>query len=779
MEAPLQPVNLHSAQKPAPAVRTALTLIGFSAVIGQIVLMRALLVVFNGNEMSLGIMLATWLFWTAAGSSLSSILAMGGNKTRRAVAAFECLLAVSLLPTLWALRASKALLQTVPGELVGPLQMILASLACLSLFCAFSGALFVVAARMFEQECAVSSRRAASSAYMFEAVGSGLGGIVAGIVLLRFLESFQIATIVAILNLCMAAVLLFRMNRKELGVMTGAAALIAILLVTYAAPPLDRSAQQRLWRGFRVAGSHDSIYGNLTVIENGNLRSIYDNGVILANAPDESAAEEAVHYALLEHPAPRHVLLIGGGVNGSIAQALRHPTVDRIDYVELDPTLIAMARQFFPAQYAPLASDPRVHIHYADGRYYLRTTAAKFDAIILDVPDPQTAQLNRFYTIEFFRSARDRLAPGGLLSFELRSSEETISPGLQEFLRCIQHTLEEVFPYVVTIPGETIHFFGAMQPDVLTRNPQVLMARLRERNLKTQFVSQYFIPYRMMPDRMEQVSEQLWPIGSTPVNRDFAPIAYYFDVVLWSTQFNSAYSRWLRAVANIPFAAVLEAVLILSLLLAAPLAFVRTLERRARSATACCVAATGFTSIALQMFLLLAFQSIYGYVYHQLTILIGLCMAGIALGSWLGMRRIRLRGRPPYRDVAWTQFLLALSGPVLIFVVALLAKISGVAATWLAAQCVFPALAALSGVLGGYQFPIAAEIYLLNGTGRSKPGVLYAIDLLGGCAGALLLCTWLIPVFGFWRTAWLSAAINLAPALLAARVSLGSKRSHA
>jgi spermidine synthase len=387
--------------------------------------------------------------------------------------------------------------------------------------------------------------------------------------------------------------------------------------------------------------------------------------------------------------------------------------------------------------------------------------------------------LNRFYTIEFFRSARDRLAPGGLLSFELRSSEETISPGLQEFLRCIQHTLEEVFPYVVTIPGETIHFFGAMQPDVLTRNPQVLMARLRERNLKTQFVSQYFIPYRMMPDRMEQVSEQLWPIGSTPVNRDFAPIAYYFDVVLWSTQFNSAYSRWLRAVANIPFAAVLEAVLILSLLLAAPLAFVRTLERRARSATACCVAATGFTSIALQMFLLLAFQSIYGYVYHQLTILIGLCMAGIALGSWLGMRRIRLRGRPPYRDVAWTQFLLALSGPVLIFVVALLAKISGVAATWLAAQCVFPALAALSGVLGGYQFPIAAEIYLLNGTGRSKPGVLYAIDLLGGCAGALLLCTWLIPVFGFWRTAWLSAAINLAPALLAARVSLGSKRSHA
>jgi spermidine synthase len=61
--------------------------------------------------------------------------------------------------------------------------------------------------------------------------------------------------------------------------------------------------------------------------------------------------------------------------------------------------------------------------------------------IILNVPDPQTAQLNRFYTAEFFRSARDHLAPGGLLALQLRSSEDYISPDLAEFLRCIHHTL--------------------------------------------------------------------------------------------------------------------------------------------------------------------------------------------------------------------------------------------------------------------------------------------------------------------------------------------------
>jgi len=723
-------------------------------------------------------MLATWLFWTAAGSSLSSGFALGRNNARGAVAAFECLLGISLLPTIWALRASRTFFQTVSGELVGPGPMLLTSLSCLSLFCVVSGSLFVVGTRMYEQECAVSARVAASSAYLLEAAGSGFGGILASIVLLRFFESFQIATVVALVNLCMAAVLLFRMSRKQLEAAAVAALVFAILLLIYVAPSLDKSAQARLWRGFHLAASRDSIYGNLAVIETGNIRSIYDNGVILASAPDENAAEEAVHYALLEHPAPRHVLLIGGGVNGSIAQALKHPTVERIDYVELDPALIDIARQFFPAQSAAFL-DTRAHIHYADGRYYLKASHDTFDVIILNVPDPQTAQLNRFYTSEFFRSARDHLAAGGLLALQLRSSEDYISPDLAEFLRCIHHTLRQVFPYIVVLPGETIHFFAATRPDVLTDNPQTLISRLLERNLKTQYVREYFIPFRMMPDRVVQVREQLRPLTSTPVNRDFEPIAYYFDVVLWSTQFKLGYSRWFRAAAHIAFTDVIDAVLTILLLAAVLLAYVPARERRIHSAAACCMAATGFTLMALQIFLLLAFQSIYGYVYRQLAILIAMCMAGIAYGSWLGMRRIRSSDSPPYRTIATTQFLLALSAPALIFVVSLLSKISGMATTWLAAQFVFPALAALCGMLGGYQFPIATEIFLHDHSDRSRLGILYAIDLLGGCAGALLLSSYLIPVFGFWKTAWLSAAVNLAPALLAARVGLETRMSRA
>jgi spermidine synthase len=777
-------------------------LIGFSAIIGQIVLMRELFSAYNGCESSLGIALAAWLFWTAVGSILSSKFSLSPRNPRRMVAALECLLGVNLPLAIWALRSSKSLFQTVPGELVGPLPVLLASLACMSLFCIFSGALFVAAAHMICIERSVNERNAASTAYLLEAAGSAVGGIIASLILLRVLSPFQIAAIVLAMNLLMACILVLRMSSKRLSTAISAATLLTAILLVAVAPRIEKQSRASLWRGLHLLASRDSIYGNLTVIETGEMRSLYENGLILANAPDEAAAEESVHFALLEHPAPKRVLLIGGGANGSVAQALRHPSVERIDLIELNPAVLRMANEFLPASAAPL--DPRVHLHYGDARAYLNETRKSYDVIIVSIPDPQTAQLNRFYTVEFFRSAHNHLAPDGLLALTLRSSEETISPDLAAFLRCIQRTLQLVFPSVVAIPGETIHFFAAMRPGLLTDDPQTLITRLLERNLKTRYVSQYFIPYRMMPDRMEQVRDELQPLLKTPINRDFSPIAYYFNTILWSAQFKPVYADWLRSAGRVPFAEICSGALLFLLMAVALLSFAPTRGQRARAA-ACSMAATGFTLMALEIILLLAFQSIYGYLYHQLAILIALFMAGIAVGSWLGLRPIRgtspvLKGHDFSRavnapeqtlalategcfsgmldlrrnsnsvcgKVAATQLLLALSAPALMLLVSFTAKFTGASASWLSAQCLFPALAALCGVLGGLQFPLVTQLY--EDGKRPSLGLLYAVDLLGGCAGALVLSGYLIPVFGFWRTAWLTAAVNLAPALMLLRL---------
>ncbi len=750
---------------------------GLGAVVGQIVLMRELILIFNGNEISLGSLLATWLLWTAAGSALASWTGLGRKRPRAAASALLCLEAAGLPWAIWALRCAKSYFSVVPGELVGPAPMLAASFICLSLFCAAAGALFVLSARLAETEEGMTARSAAGFAYLTEAAGSALGGVLASLLLVRFLSAFQIAALIGLLDLALAAALLFRLRRRQTALLAAAAALAAIPLLAWVAPQWEAAARARLWRGFAVVAERNSVYGNLTVTETsgglslpdaqpGAMRSLYENGSILANAPDPAAAEEAIHYALLEHASPRRVLLIGGGVGGAVAEALKHPSVERLDYVELDPALIDLARKFFPDETVAIDRDPRVHLHLLDGRRFLSEATEKFDAIVIDTPDPQTAQLNRFYTVEFFRLARAHLARGGLVAIQLHASEETLSPDLAAFLRSIRRTLGEVFPYQATIPGETIHFFGAAEPGVLTSDPRVLVARLHQRRIATQYVSQYFIPYRMSPDRMAQTTADLAPTAITPVNRDFAPVAYAFDVVLWSAQFRSGYANCFRAASDISLARVGGGLAIALLAIVILLAFLPGHARRRRAAAGGCVAATGFTLMALEIFLLLGFQALYGYVYAELAILTGLAMAGMAAGSWLAMQ---CGGK----QIAWTQLALALSAPALLAAISLLANLR--VASWLAADLLFPALAALAGALGGFQFTVAASSFVRDAAPRNGLGALYALDLAGGCAGALALSGFLIPIYGFWPTAWITAAVNAAALLLAMQANLRAK----
>jgi len=738
-------------------VRAALILIGFTAAIAQIVLLRELMVVFYGNESSLGLMLGSWLFWTAAGSSLAGRFAAIGRHPRRWMAGIQVLIAAALPATILAVRAAKGLLQTVPGEVLGPGAMLLTSFCALGPLCILSGALFTTGSQVYSTAASASADKATGTVYLWEAVGWSAGGVVAGLILIRYLNSLEIAGLVAVLNLMAACGLAITVRPLRLAAMGGLAAMAALAGFFGWGRSLEASSQQRFWRGQQLVATRNSVYGSLAVVGTEGSRSVYENGVVLFTVPDPPAAEEAVHYALLEHPSPRSLLLIGGGLNGSITEALRHPTLQRVDYVELDPAILDLARDYFPKEWAALRGDSRVHVHVTDGRLFLKATQSTFDVAIVNLPEPQNAQLNRFYTVEFFREASRKLTPAGVLSLQLRSSETYIGAELAQFLRSIHKSLRAVFPDVTAIPGETVHFFAARQKGTLASGADELLARLHARNLHTSYVSEYFIPYRMTPDRVAELDAQIAPLGSTPVNRDFAPVAYYFDIALWSSQFNQGYRRLFRAMTEVHFGAVAAAFGVVLAALAAGGYFLTAGRNRRRFAAGFCTAATGFTMIGLEMLLLLAFQAIYGYVYQQLAVAIAAFMAGMALGSWLGMRR---EARGGMRVLAATQVLAAAAPLLLLGLFQAIGQAGGTAI--LAA---FPALALVSGMLGGYQFPIASRIFL-GGTERGA-GTLYALDLAGSCFGAILFSTWFVPLFGFLKTALLSAIVSVPPAALA------------
>jgi len=757
--------RLSSPEAPSGPLAFAVPAIaGITSIAAQVILLREVIVLYNGNELSTGIVLAAWLLWTATGAALMERL-MRGSNLARITAIVECLCGISLVATIGILRGARACLQTVPGESLGPVTVACVAFASLAVFCGLSGCLFTLAARMIRSQSPAAARSAVGYTYLAETVGSALGGILTSLLLLRFFASFQIAIVIAMMDFSLASWLAFRLPRTR-AIATLLTASLGITAFTMLAPRLESSTQQWVWKGFNLVASHDSIYGRLAILSSGGLAGIYENGGVLANIPDPASAEETVHYAMLEHPAPRRVLLIGGGMNGSIAEALKHPSLQRLDYVELDPALIDLYRHYFATQFASAFADPRVHVHNADGRRYLKQSTEAFDEILLSVPNPDSAQLNRFYTEEFFQIARSRLAPSGLLSLQLRSSEESIGPQLADFLRCIHRTFQRVFPYVAIIPGDTLHIFGAMQPGILTEDPQVLIDRFRNRNLRTLYVSSYAIPFRMMPDRVDQIQDLLRPRPDTPVNRDFHPAAYFYGAVLWSAQFRSAYSHFLQSAARIPFRSILLAIAGLSLGLI--LVRTRSQSSRVRFVALWSVLATGYTLMTLQILLLLAFQSVYGYVYYELAMLIAMFMAGMALACWFGIVCFRAETlKPLLRAAAYSQVFLAASAPLLLAVVSILSRSVASAHEELAAAITFPLLAFLCGIPGGLQFPVASKIFQHDRQAHPGLGTLYAIDLAGGCIGALILAGFLIPVFGFWNAAWLTAALGVPPAIVA------------
>ena len=741
-----------------------LALVGASAVVAQVVLLRELLVAFGGNEMAIGAMLAAWLLWTAAGSGLLSRLLCKHNP-RSLVAGLQVAAALLLPCTLWAVRASRGLFHAMPGEILGPVPMLAVSLAALAPFCSVSGWLFAAGAALLAQEQNVRVTNTIGFMYQLEALGSAAGGILASFLLLPWLNSFQIGLLLGVVNLAAASFLVLARKPMKIAAWTALAVALPPLLI--AGRKLDRVTFAAQWPGFHLLARANSKYGDLAVIENETGRTLVENGLPLASVPDPQGAEETAHFALLQHPAPRSLLLIGGGLNGSLQQALSHSSLRRVDYVELDPEILRLAGRYFPQAWAA-TGDPRVHVHTVDARLFLHTTEQRFDVIITGLSGPHTAQLNRFYTREFFEQTAGRLAPGGVLSFQLRAAENYISPELARLLRSLRETLRLSFADVAIIPGDSAIYLACNSRAVLTTRPAELADRLRARKLQTAYVREYYLPFRLAPDRVADLEQQLASEPQAPVNRDFAPLAYYLDVVLWSGQFSEAYRRFFVAIAAVPFRRAFEGAILVMLAAAGLLRWRHAAARR--SSAAFCVAAMGFTLLALEVLLLLGFQAIYGYVYGQLAIIIAAFMAGMAVGSWRSLHRLGEEGGEnaagAMRWLVITQFLATLSPLVLYAILAGLSAVRSAAGSTLIANLVFPLLAVAAGALGGYQFPLANSVYFA-GSAPARPGALYGLDLAGACAGALLISAYLVPVFGFLRTAELIAMANLIPAALA------------
>ena len=113
------------------------------------------------------------------------------------------------------------------------------------------------------------------------------------------------------------------------------------------------------------------------------------------------------------------VLVLGAGSGTDVASALKHGA-KRVDAVEIDPTIIALGRQYHPDQ--PY-SDPRVTVTNDDARHFLRTSTKKYDLVVFALIDSLTMQSSfsgvrlesYMFTVESFRAVREHLKDDGVL----------------------------------------------------------------------------------------------------------------------------------------------------------------------------------------------------------------------------------------------------------------------------------------------------------------------------------------------------------------------------
>jgi spermidine synthase len=109
------------------------------------------------------------------------------------------------------------------------------------------------------------------------------------------------------------------------------------------------------------------------------------------------------------------VLILGGGDGLALREVLRYSDVDAVTLVELDPAVIDLARHDprVAALNAHAFSDSRVHLVIADAFAWLRDNVERFDAVIVDMPDPDETATAKLYSVEFYSLLAPALAPGG------------------------------------------------------------------------------------------------------------------------------------------------------------------------------------------------------------------------------------------------------------------------------------------------------------------------------------------------------------------------------
>ena len=523
---------------------------GFSGLVAEILLLRELLIVFSGNELSIGIVLANWLILEAFGCFFPGRMVEKSKNRLEAFTVITILFSLSLLAAVFLTRVLKNIMGISIGENIGLLPIFYSSFLILLPVSVLHGALFTFSCRIYST---FSGRGAASigRVYVYETVGTIIGGFACTYLLVPYLNAFEAAIGLALLNFIICLVLLVPhwetglFQKKVLSFLCVLTLFFGYLLFAGQAGRLHHYSIQAQWKNHNIVHCQNSQYGNICIIENEGQYIFFLDGIptLITPIPDIPFVEEFVHLPLLAHPEPKHILILSGGAGGIINEALKHEVIETIEYAELDPTLIDLLREFSTPLTEAELNDKRVKIRRVDGRLLLKTTMNTYDIIFIGILEPSTLQANRFFTEEFFSLAEDRLNRGGILVLGLPGSLTHFNEELKDLNGSIFHTLKRVFPHIRVVPGDgTNLFLSSASQDILTIDRMQIVERLLERNISANIMVPWHIEKKLHPGWQNWFSQFLEG-GSRKINHDFKPLGLFYSLTYWNSIYAPSFGR--------------------------------------------------------------------------------------------------------------------------------------------------------------------------------------------------------------------------------------------
>lgn len=262
-------------------------------------------------------------------------------------------------------------------------------------------------------------------------LGALVGGLIWPFILLPQLGMIRGAAATGVINVVAAAVVAVFLLRRivtsrefitAITVLAAALALLVTLLVR--ADGIETSTRQRLYADPIVALER-SPYQEIVVTRRGEDTRLYLDGGLQFSTRDEYRYTESLVYPALGDGA-RSVLILGGGDGLAAREVLRQPGVETIVQVELDPAVVQLARTTLRDVNAGALDDPRVNVVIDGAMRWLREPSpvlprGGFDAVIVDLPDPDTPVLGRLYSVEFYALIGRVLADDGLMAVQAGS----------------------------------------------------------------------------------------------------------------------------------------------------------------------------------------------------------------------------------------------------------------------------------------------------------------------------------------------------------------------